>query len=628
MTPSIIPPTLQDAEDRLLHATTAVSRIDALNALAWKLREHDLARATKLIREAHQLAHQQTPPYQRGLADSYLGLAYVAYANGVYETAKQRIGRALEIYDVLDHIEGQYQSHRVLARTHVRLGNYADAMQHHLQQLHLSQQLPQPERRIMALSGIGLIYNQTNEPETALKYHQEALQMAQQEGLDYDATRCMVNLCWSYLNLALYEEALAYGQKAVQQAEQVGAYLPLLIAHTYLAEIYLMLDELNTAVYHLERVRPLLQTVGTKFAEVRAVKLRGILHLKQNQLAEAETQLQAALLIAETTNQKRHIYEMHKWLAEVYEKRGEAARALQHFRIYHEVYAAVFNAEAQNKLSAINLKHQAETAQKESEIYQLRYVELQQEILERQRTEQALIQAQKLESLGILAGGVAHDFNNLLVGILGQSTLLRHKMGANNPLERHVFRIIEAAERAAVLAGQMLAYSGQGHFEVLPCSLNQLLCDNHHLLNSVVGPEVALVFALADDVPQVDADPNQLYQVIMNLLLNAAEAGATQIHVRTYRRELQAGADDAPFLYTGQALQPGCYTAMQIKDNGEGMSLETQQRLFDPFYTTKVNGHGLGLAAVLGIVRGHQGGIEVRSTQGVGTTITLSLPVS
>lgn len=617
---------IQLAEKELAHAPTAVARIDALHKLAWKLRERNLSRATVLIQEARHLTITQTPPYQRGLADNQLGQAYLAYAAGQYDMAERRINDALAIYQTLDLLEGQYQSHRLLARTLVRLGNYADAMQNHLEQLRLSEQLPNPERRVMALAGIGLIYNQTHEPEAALNYHLEALRLAEASGLDYDAMRCMVNTCWSYLRLNEHEQALSYGHRAVTQAEQLDAQLPLLIAHTYLAEIYLELDDLPTALFHLQTSRPLLETVGTKFAQVRTEMLTGIWHLKQNQLDEAETVFKLALCIAEETNQKRHIYDMNKLLADVYEKQGRPGLALQHFRTYHHMHTAVFNEEAQNKLSALNLKHQAETAQKEAEIYQLRYVELQQEIAERERTEQALIQAQKLESLGILAGGVAHDFNNLLVGILGQATLLRHKLGQTHPYKRHVSRIIEAADRAAVLAGQMLAYSGHGHFEVVTCHLNTILQENQHLLNSVVGPNVCLTLQLAEGLPHIKADANQLYQVVMNLMLNAAEAGATQVKVRTYAHEFTNTAV-APPIYTGQSLSPGSYVALQIQDNGEGMSQETQQKLFDPFYTTKSSGHGLGLAAVLGIVRGHQGGIDLCSTPGQGTTFTLFWPV-
>lgn len=258
--------------------------------------------------------------------------------------------------------------------------------------------------------------------------------------------------------------------------------------------------------------------------------------------------------------------------------------------------------------------------------------------LERQRIEEQshqlqaqVLHVQKLESLGVLAGGIAHDFNNLLAGVMGNAGLLRIQLDDRSPLRPLVREIERAAERAAELANQMLAYSGKGRFVVDTHQLNDLVRDMDGLLASSISKKAALHLDLADDLPRIEADATQLRQVAMNLITNASDAvaasdrGGGTIRVRTRTEILDAPEHVA--IYVGDPPAPGRYVVFEVEDDGVGMSQETQDRLFEPFFSTKRTGRGLGMAAVLGIVRGHRGAITVESTPEEGSVFRVYLPI-
>lgn len=251
------------------------------------------------------------------------------------------------------------------------------------------------------------------------------------------------------------------------------------------------------------------------------------------------------------------------------------------------------------------------------------------DVTERRQLEAQVQHAQKLESLGVLAGGIAHDFNNLLMGILGNAGLALMEMPLDSPARDSVEKIETAALRAADLTNQMLAYSGKGKFLVQLIQLARLVEEMTHLLETVISKKTALAFVFAPDLPQVEGDATQLRQVIMNLITNASDALGegggtitTRLAVEHSTREYLAET------YLDDDLPAGDYVALEVTDTGCGMDAETVSRIFDPFFTTKFAGRGLGLAAVLGIVRGHKGAIKVTSAPGQGSTFKVLLPAA
>jgi len=246
---------------------------------------------------------------------------------------------------------------------------------------------------------------------------------------------------------------------------------------------------------------------------------------------------------------------------------------------------------------------------------------------QRQRVESKLLDIQKLESLGVLAGGIAHDFNNLLTGVIGNASLARMDLPEASPLLPYLDEIEQAAQHAADLCRQMLAYAGKGRFVLQDVHLSTLVRETTHLLESSIVKGVVLKFNLAEDLPAVSADATQLRQVVMNLVINASEAIGSRsgtVHIATVLVNADRAYLDQTFL--ALELPEGHYVQLEVSDNGTGMTEETISKIFDPFFTTKFTGRGLGLAAVLGIVRGHKGTLKVYSEPGKGTSFKILLP--
>jgi len=256
------------------------------------------------------------------------------------------------------------------------------------------------------------------------------------------------------------------------------------------------------------------------------------------------------------------------------------------------------------------------------------------DITERHRVDQArrqfmdaAAQLQKFDSLGRLAAGLAHQFNNLLVTILGNADVVASECSMDEGLRERFAEIGRAAYKASDVCRQLLAYAGRGRMAQEELNLNQLLEEMAHLLATVFGPNIQFSAELADGLPKIRGDSMQITQAILNLLTNAAEA----IGERPGSVWLKTGVETsngmgAPEVISGRPLPPGQYVYVEVTDTGCGMSPDTMAQMFDPFFTTKFTGRGLGLAAVLGIVRSHGGGIRVHSRLGAGTTVRLLFP--
>lgn len=246
--------------------------------------------------------------------------------------------------------------------------------------------------------------------------------------------------------------------------------------------------------------------------------------------------------------------------------------------------------------------------------------------LQQQNLERKFLEAQRLESLGLMAGGVAHDFNNMLTGIFGHLSLALMKLPHDSPARAELERVERICVQSSELCRKMLVYSGGNRFEIAPVNLNDMLCDLGDLLEISLPKSVQIQYHWHPSLPVVQADLSQLRQVAFNLVINAAEAIGEhpgQIHVSTGVCEVdEARLQDCRH----DGALPGRYAYLEVSDTGCGMSKETRSRIFEPFYTTKFTGRGLGLAAVLGIVKGHRGALFLQSEPGKGSLFRLLLP--
>ena len=248
---------------------------------------------------------------------------------------------------------------------------------------------------------------------------------------------------------------------------------------------------------------------------------------------------------------------------------------------------------------------------------------------ERARMAKQVQHRQKMESLGALAGGIAHDFNNMLVGIVGNSDLAMLELPPHSVLRPFLEDIQEAAQQAAELSRQMLNYAGRGRYRIQTISLNSVITNMAPLIKVPTGHDTQIEFHLEPELPLIEGDASHLRQVVMTLLTNAAEAIGERegvIRISTTSRECDAAFFSS--IYVDEELQPGLYASLEVADTGDGISEEILPKIFDPFFSTKFTGRGLGLAALLGIVRSHGGAIKVDSGIGRGTTFNILLPAS
>ncbi len=249
------------------------------------------------------------------------------------------------------------------------------------------------------------------------------------------------------------------------------------------------------------------------------------------------------------------------------------------------------------------------------------------DITERRVLEANMQQTQKLESLGVLAGGIAHDFNNILTVILGNAEAAALKVQPDSSARRPLEEIKKASQHAADLCRQMLAYSGKGRFEVRPLDVSDVIDEMLEMLNVGISKKATMHLDLARDLPSVEADVAQIRQVVMNLVMNASEAiGDTGGHITVVTNAVDCGESCLETGLGGEPVPPGRYVSLVVTDTGSGMNERTRARIFEPFFTTKFTGRGLGLSAVMGIVRSHKGAIRVSSEPGRGTTFKLLFP--
>jgi signal transduction histidine kinase/ActR/RegA family two-component response regulator len=239
---------------------------------------------------------------------------------------------------------------------------------------------------------------------------------------------------------------------------------------------------------------------------------------------------------------------------------------------------------------------------------------------------------QKLESIGVLAGGIAHDFNNLLHVVLGNADIALSRLPGRSPAREPLEEVVRATLRAADLTRQMLAYSGKGAFVVRHLDLSKEVREMATLLRTAISKQAALVWELAPSLPAVNADATQIRQIVMNLITNASDAlgdsgGSITLHTGVLRAD---EVNDVRFGVSveGEEVPPSsqAYVFLEVSDTGTGMTPDTLHRIFDPFFSTKFAGRGLGLAAVMGIVRTHKGLIRIRSEPGRGTSFRVLFP--
>ena len=257
------------------------------------------------------------------------------------------------------------------------------------------------------------------------------------------------------------------------------------------------------------------------------------------------------------------------------------------------------------------------------------FAAVQRDVTEQRKVDRKLQHADRVDSLGVLAGGIAHDFNNLLTAILGNAAIASKKLDQAAPAQKYIQSIESASLSAADLCRQMLAYSGKGKFVVKPVNLTELIEGMGKLIEVSVAKNIVMRYQLAETLPMVDADVAQMQQVALNFLTNASEAIGDKSGIISLATGVMHADSDYLHDSIGEAhLKAGRYVYLEVSDTGCGMDAETQKKIFDPFFTTKFTGRGLGMSAILGIIKGHHGALRIYSEPGQGTSFRVLFPES
>ncbi|SEA60093.1 PAS domain S-box-containing protein [Desulfuromusa kysingii] len=246
-----------------------------------------------------------------------------------------------------------------------------------------------------------------------------------------------------------------------------------------------------------------------------------------------------------------------------------------------------------------------------------------------QDLEQQMLQVQKLESLGVLAGGIAHDFNNILMAVIGNCDLAQRRLNPESAVMGNLHQIKLATSKAADLSNQMLAYSGKGKFVIESLNLSLIIEEMKQILSISSSKKATLRYDLTPNIPDIEADATQIRQIVMNLVINASDAiGNNSGIIAISTGVMRCERDYLQSTWLDEKLEEGDYTYIEVADTGCGMTDDMVKRIFEPFYTTKFTGRGLGMAAVLGIVRGHKGAIKIYTELGKGSTLKVLFPTS
>ena len=250
------------------------------------------------------------------------------------------------------------------------------------------------------------------------------------------------------------------------------------------------------------------------------------------------------------------------------------------------------------------------------------------DVTEKRLFEEAILQGRKLESLSVLAAGIAHDFNNILTVLMGNAAVALNVLPADSPAREAIEDMRDASQRAAEMVRQLVQFAGGEEIQALPVDLNQLARETAHLAASTLAANCSVEVQTDSELPLLRGDATSIRRVIMNLVLNASEAlGEKGGHILVQTSRVEADRRMLGASKLGPDLEPGAYAALTISDNGPGIDPAVRAKMFDPFFTTRFPGRGLGLANVFGIVRAHQGAIRVTSRVGRGATFRVLLPL-
>ena len=582
---------LRDLERRLQEASTRAERISIMSELSAILGPSDARRAVELGHAALELAHEEGDPALTGTA--LLSLGQSQWIAGDFAAAIDHAKRALSISTELDDALQSARANLILGAVYTHQHRQTLAVEATIAALRLAEKAGDRHCLAIAHNALSVLYSKRGQLEDALSHRLECAALHQEVGDDYRYAQALINIGNVHWKRGEAESAFEQYDRAIELLSEIepGGFP---IAHAYhdRAQVHCETGQLDLAREGFERALEMRLAASDASGVLLSRIGLGRCALAQGELELAEEYLRAAVEQSRELGMPESEYEALDLLSQVVEAAGDPQEALKLYRRAADLRAQDFDEARERAFEEMRAEYEAERIEAEAAV------------------ERAILHAQKLESLGLMAGGVAHDFNNVLLSILGNAAMARELIGPDHEADELLELVEQSGQLAADLAQQMLTFAGRKRVEPAVVDLRSLLLERQSLLAGTIGSNIHLIYDCAR-VPAIAADHSQVFQIVSNLVLNAVEAGAKSIELSCRPRRVEA--DDSSFAeFSAECLPAGDYVALCVRDDGPGVRVDVRSRIFDPFFTTKSTGRGLGLPAVLGIARSHRAGVALR----------------
>jgi|GEM_PF-2649814 len=621
---------------------------------------------------------------QKGIAISLnnIGLLYKDLYN--YDEALESFIQSLKIKETRGDKKAIASSLNNIGVIYMDLEDNELALEYYQRALKFNKDLDNRKGIATSFNNVGIIYNRLKKYDTALASHEKAKKLHGQLNNREGIANSLNNIGLVYRNLKDFNRALTYYREALKINEKIKNKAGISSSLNNMAGAYILLNQYEQAVRHFLRSLEIKKEIGDKKGMAGILIRLGEIYVKTKNFKKALSYIQKSIKLAGEIQEKNTLKECYKTLSELYYEKNDYKKAFEYFKRFGTVKDSIVTRDSSNKIASLRstLEVERENRQQEIEIlkknnaikdlklnrqkimkntfiiaffvfsvfiliilymYRLKsksenklklaLVDTVHEIEERKKVEkekqqlqEQLFQSQKLESLGRLAGGIAHDFNNLLTGIMGYAELLKIKHDDSQQVEgRAADTIYKNSIAAHELTKQLLGFARKGKYNPVPLNLNHVIKETVNILEKIFEKNIKINYDLDHYVKNIDADENQIIQVLTNLIINAKDAmpKGGEITFKTGNISIsEANKSNYP-----KIIKPGHYVRLSISDTGIGMTKEIIDQIFEPFFTTKGKGKGtgLGLATVYGIVKNHNGYVFCQSQPDAGTTFTLFL---
>lgn len=606
-------------------------KIAVLNNLAWTLRNKDEKRSLVLSEAAYALARQQLPDsaMQEQLAYSLTTLAYINhYYKADFELALSQALEAVALFEQAERVKGLPAALNIAGLSLVRLGDPSEAMEYHLRALRICEAFGDRMNEAEVYNHLAIVYVYWGEHQQALEYFGKSLALHQEGGNQFEQAVALLNRCMTFKDLRDYQSALGCGLQSLHLLERLETtWWPRPMALANIANVYLGLGQTKQAFYYFEQALAQVNQIEDKFIQVYVLLNVARAYYQQGDSELSRALLYQGLAIAEESKQRGFQFEYHELLAQLFKAEGNFEKALAHYEKFHQLNREVFNEQSDRRLKNLLVRHRTELAQQEAQVYQLKNVELEREIMERHQIEAKLhktnIQLTQLNThKDKLLSIVAHDLRSPFAPLLSLAQLLVESVDELDPVQiRQVAQsILASAYKVYDLLETLLDWSriqlGRLEYQPTQLKLYRVVESNVQLfLPTAQEKNITLQHHVAPDII-VWADQYMLDTAIRNLISNALKftpCGGTVTLKADHSSQLD-------------------WVEVSVSDTGIGISPQDLAKLFkieENYHThgtAQEKGTGLGLIICKEMVERNKGRLAVTSQVGAGTTFTLTVP--